>query len=399
MLNEEADLGGIVQQIAVVDIETTGLSPKSHRVVEIAIVVYDPVADRIVGEIETLINPNRNIPFEATEIHGLTPEHVSLAPTFDEISSWLAEMLDGKLVVAHNAQFDVSFLNAEFLRAGTDFQIDNSACTYRMTGLSLKGACLELDYVNTQPHSALGDARAALEIYRYNLGSRATPIGHGGAEVLATELSSTFPRTISRAQLGLSTLETRKTTFARFVPATGTDFEMAYFALLNEYLEDLQITEEESRDLSDFAETLGFSPADEIDLRSQYLARLAEAAMRDGVVTEGEQKELAKFADALGVSLTIEQTEIRTDLPPKGALICATGVAEINGVLWDKDRLQGLLQQHGYAFTDKLNKKDNVALLIQESESSMSGKVQKAITWGIPRMTIAQLLTRFDKEI
>ena len=78
---------------AVIDVETTGLSPlHNHRVLEVALVLVDSDGN-IVYEWDTLINPLRDI--GATDIHGLSAADVSPAPTFDQIAPELASLLRG----------------------------------------------------------------------------------------------------------------------------------------------------------------------------------------------------------------------------------------------------------------------------------------------------------------
>jgi DNA polymerase-3 subunit epsilon len=105
-----------LSRYAVIDIETTGLSPiHHHRILEIAVVLVDD-AGSIVCEWDTLVNPQRDV--GATEIHGLTATHVYPAPTFAQIAGDLAMLLLGRVPVAHNLAFDAPFLAFEFARAG-----------------------------------------------------------------------------------------------------------------------------------------------------------------------------------------------------------------------------------------------------------------------------------------
>jgi DNA polymerase III epsilon subunit family exonuclease len=97
--------------LAVVDVETTGLSPRyGDRVIEIGLV-------RTEGGFETtfqsLVNPCHPISPGAMAVHGITEEMVDSAPTFGELAESLRPILDGATLVAHNAPFDLSFLNAE----------------------------------------------------------------------------------------------------------------------------------------------------------------------------------------------------------------------------------------------------------------------------------------------
>lgn len=99
--------------IVVLDTETTGLSPElGHRVIEVGAV-------RLVGWEETarfdeLVNPGRPIDPGAARVHGLRDADVAGAPSFASVVSRLAPLLDGALIVAHNASFDAGFLAIEY---------------------------------------------------------------------------------------------------------------------------------------------------------------------------------------------------------------------------------------------------------------------------------------------
>src|SRR5436190_9882863 len=97
---------------AIVDIETTGGYAANHRITEIAIYYHDGV--RITDQYHTLLNPERTIPHYITGLTGITSEMVLDAPTFEEVAEDIFNLLDGKIFVAHNAQFDYSFLKREF---------------------------------------------------------------------------------------------------------------------------------------------------------------------------------------------------------------------------------------------------------------------------------------------
>ena len=93
---------------AVVDVETTGFSPVTDRVVEVACVVLQD--GRILQRWSSLIDPGRPIPTYATNVHGITDADVAESPTLEDIACDLLAFCEGATVVAHNASFDLSFL-------------------------------------------------------------------------------------------------------------------------------------------------------------------------------------------------------------------------------------------------------------------------------------------------
>lgn len=94
---------------AVVDVETTGLDPRTDRVVEVACARVR--AGRIVERFASLVAPQRPIPERATAIHGIEDRDVANAPTLAELEPRLRSMTLGAVVVAHNARFDMGFLD------------------------------------------------------------------------------------------------------------------------------------------------------------------------------------------------------------------------------------------------------------------------------------------------
>ena len=97
------------------DFETTGFSPKRDRVIEVAVVT---VTHGTVGPSWTsLINPGDDVELGATHIHGIKRDWIRSAPSFAEIAGTLFSLLDGKVLVAHNANFDLGFLRSEMSRA------------------------------------------------------------------------------------------------------------------------------------------------------------------------------------------------------------------------------------------------------------------------------------------
>lgn len=116
---------------AVVDVETTGGGPhRGHRITEIAVVHVDE--GEVSGEYSTLINPGRTIPPVVRSITGISPGMVEGAPYFEHVADQVAELLDGRLFVAHNARFDRGFVRAELIEARGEAPAFESLCTVRM---------------------------------------------------------------------------------------------------------------------------------------------------------------------------------------------------------------------------------------------------------------------------
>ena len=113
-----------------VDTETTGLLPHKDRVIEIGLVRVENGKE--VDRFHTLLNPGVSLPDIITEITGLTDNDVTDAPKFADIADELAELLDGALFVAHNADFDLRFIQHEFARVNQEFAPEQ-LCTVKLS--------------------------------------------------------------------------------------------------------------------------------------------------------------------------------------------------------------------------------------------------------------------------
>ncbi len=155
---------------AIVDIETTGGYAENHRMTEIAIIHHDGL--QITNRFHTLINPGRRVPSFITGLTGITNEMVEDAPPFEEVAHQIAEQLREKIFVAHNAQFDYSFVKKELDDAGIAWST-RKLCTVKLSrkiipGLdsySLGRLAESLGIVIQDRHRASGDAEATAKIF------------------------------------------------------------------------------------------------------------------------------------------------------------------------------------------------------------------------------------------
>ena len=155
----------------VVDVETSGLfADRGDRIIEIA--AHRTTGDGVVTESwSTLVNPmNGNVGL--TELHGITPEMVSGAPTFAQVLPELLSFLGDAVFVAHHAVFDASFIDAESRRAGIQIPVIPGLCTYwlsrtvmhDMAKHKLGMLAEKFSIVNDLEHSAAADARVVVEL-------------------------------------------------------------------------------------------------------------------------------------------------------------------------------------------------------------------------------------------
>jgi len=184
---------------AIIDIETTGGSPRLEKITEIAIYLHD--GEKITDEYISLVNPERNIPYFITNLTGITNEMVEDAPRFFEIAKVIVEMTEGRTFVAHNARFDYSFIRQEFKSLGFNFRkniIDTVAlCRKLIPGhrsYSLGNICKDLNIMINGRHRAAGDALATVKLFEI-LMSRDKELNKGKSGLIKnTRISKLNPK-------------------------------------------------------------------------------------------------------------------------------------------------------------------------------------------------------------
>lgn len=151
--------------VVYVDIETTGGSARSSRVLEVAAIRVEP--DGATREFSTLVDPEAYIPSAITQITGITAADIEGAPKFNDIADELHDILSGAVFIAHNVRFDYSFLKMEFARLGMEFS-PKLLCTVRLSralyslerGHSLAVLIERHQIPVLDRHRALADAQA-----------------------------------------------------------------------------------------------------------------------------------------------------------------------------------------------------------------------------------------------
>jgi len=118
------------KNLALVDVETTGMSARRNRVIEIAIIRIE--GNKIADTFTTLINPHISIPPFITHFTGISNEDVEDAPIFGKVKHKVIKILKGATFVAHNAWFDYSFIQSEMQRVNLSFE-SKRCCTVRLS--------------------------------------------------------------------------------------------------------------------------------------------------------------------------------------------------------------------------------------------------------------------------
>ncbi|HRY09595.1 MAG TPA: exonuclease domain-containing protein [Candidatus Nanopelagicales bacterium] len=397
----------------VVDVETTGLSPEHHdRIVEIG-VVYVSHDGEIQDHWSTLVNPQRDV--GPTRIHGITARDVADAPTFAEIAPYVLRSLSGRIIVAHNARFDLRFLASELVRAGVPlarlplaglFPMEWSAAYLAASSRRLVDCCRACGVDLQEAHSAGADALATAQLLTYYLGAstyrppwRRTledcrsypwPVFHGSyAELRMLHRTDVHAR---RDDEWLDRVVSR-------MPRAADPRIDSYLAVLEWALLDGFLAEHEKDQLVAVAQDCGLTRGQLIDLHGSYLRAMAEVAWADGVVTADERALLGTVAASLGLSAHDVERAIRDAGAARTSTaanavntLAASGISLARGdrvtftgdMRRERSEWETIARQHGLvpAGVAKTTK-----LVIAADPNSLSGKAAKARAYGIPIVT------------
>lgn len=169
------------QRFAVVDVETSGLSPRRHRILQVA-VVQARADGTILDEWASDVRP-RLWRVGPTHVHGLTARRLRGAPTIAGLVPELVDRLDGAVLAAHNANFDWAFLRRSLRRAGYTPPDARRLCTLRLSraladdGVDshrLVDLCDRYGIDHPNAHDALADARATATLLPHLLRAAGT---------------------------------------------------------------------------------------------------------------------------------------------------------------------------------------------------------------------------------
>lgn len=173
--------------LAFIDVETTGLNPDLHEIIDLGLVLVGQVAQEgkgpaleVLGEYEYKIIPERifNADPESLKINGYAPEKWTDAKPLKEVMEDFAVRTKSASFVAHNIVMDVAFINRAFERAGVKnemhyHKIDTISLAFaklyhdpKVEKFSLRFLCEYFSIKNENAHTALSDARATFELYK-----------------------------------------------------------------------------------------------------------------------------------------------------------------------------------------------------------------------------------------
>ena len=161
-------------RFAVVDVETSGLSLRRDRVLQVGVVVTDG-AGSVLDRWASLVRPRHRLWYRVgpTRLHGIHRRMVRAAPPLDQVLARLSDNLRGAVFVAHNAEFDLAFLRKAAAEAAVTLPVESCLCTLQLSrqldpdrtvSHRLGAICERYDVALIRPHDALADADATAAI-------------------------------------------------------------------------------------------------------------------------------------------------------------------------------------------------------------------------------------------
>lgn len=409
-----------VRGFAAVDLETTGLSPRLDRVVEIAVVQLDCNLSPC-GEFTTLINPGRDI--GATDIHRISARDVVGAPRFEQIAPMLLDVLRGRVVVAHNVQFDRRFLDAEFARMDLCLPKLPVMCTMQLAARCLRGlparslaaCCLAAGIPLDGAHAAAVDARAVARLLACyaradnRLAAQWVRMAADAALVPWPALPPIVAQLVTREIVAYN--RAHEVPFlARLVqqlPRAGAEVGVeSYLAVLDTVLEDRRVTATEAESLRDLAVSLGVGAEAVIAAHQMYLRALAVAAWADGVITGAEYADLGDVARLLGFPPTAVEIELaaargaapQVTVPVNGRELHVGDAVCITGdTATPRDELEARASDAGLRVTSAVSRKTK--FVVAADPDSESSKARRARELGIPLIAEPVFLTMLQRGV
>lgn len=416
---------GSMHGFAVLDFETTGFS-RHDRVIEIGVVLLDANC-RVERTWQTLVQPNRG--FDNSDVHGITPTNLVGAPTFEHVARRFAEVLNGRVIVAHNASFEYNFLTNEFGRLGIELAdgnwlLDTMVLARQfMPGqpVSLKNVLSIMGIENRAAHTALADAEATAAVLQRFVQARpdivdyAEPLYFAPAQLAQLRISDVpllecndvraagdvAAAGTAADSTATGTAADQQTSekqwlqeLAQHVPRTGDEASDKYIGFLVQAMVDGRLDMRELSKLHGIAAEHGLSADDVNMLHEQYLQQLIVQAWADSVVTEQERRWLISIAGELNIERNRVEDLVtsarKLELRP-GDRVTFTGAMATPREVWEARARAAGLDVGGVIKAS--------VVLVASDVNTQSGKAKKARALGIPivdEVTFAHALAELN---
>ncbi|MFA6135314.1 MAG: exonuclease domain-containing protein [Phycisphaerae bacterium] len=385
--------------VAIIDFETTGLSPGRDRVVEVSVLRLNP-REQPQLVLDTLVNPER--PVAATEIHGVTDADVAHAPTFREISPVFVDAISDAVVASYNVYFDIAFLNQELELAGVRRIPPHLCIMYLrpMLGIgakcSLDVACAAHGIPNEAHHATRNDVHAAAGI----LGVCGQAMRRMGIATFE-ELGSLYPYkfvdsfgfdVLKRGDAGFPAAglcqKPRVEVLTAGISSTETNPICQFWQSLTASLADLEITNEEVASLDSSRAKLNLSRRKVKNLLEQaYQGMFSRISSEHPNKPRQMLRKLDSCFDAL--SRLIAPNEVRQSSALQGMSVTVTGT--LAGL--SRSEAEEAIKSAGGRVTSSVSRSTDFVVV----GDSPGSKADKARGLGVEIIDEAEFLRRLGR--
>jgi DNA polymerase-3 subunit epsilon len=406
-------------QFAFVDVETTGLDSRVHRIIEIGIVIVDDQGTTL-DEWCSLVRPDGDdaeLTAGPTRIHLIETEWLQAAPTFRDLLPQIAHRLNGRIIVAHNAQFDIEFLAEEFARAGFDDEKQGkwvTACTLDLCRSvdiprRLDRACFDMG-IKYEKHTALDDARASSMIVR-QLGGVINPqtFVRAGVTTFGTlpELTMVAPVMRGQAEAATTARPILEPLIGALPPHDGTTDRdpaaaEAYLVALQEAIADGWVSAPEVAALADVATRHGLTSDELRDLHQELVLGLIDTALTDRRITKEERAEIERIAAWLNVDVSqwdamvrAARTRIKAAVEEYRSEVAGKTIAFAGVGIHKPNIREALAAKHGFSYATRVT--NDTDFLVIGTTHTETHAVEKARQLGVPMMVEATFWQRLGE--
>lgn len=400
---------------AVIDCETTGLNKTgSDRIAEIAIATYD-LDFNLTGQYETLINPEQDLGL--TSLHGINGLMASNAPKFKQVMNAIAYLLNDRVIIGHNVEFDLKFIAHEFSKENIDISWKNSYLdTLKMAkdanlvtaNNQLSTLCAHFGISLLHAHSAMADVLATAKLFQALLNSayihtpsQSVPL-HLPAGIFSEDVSNWTPRKVINEKIDTPY---NWNDFLNQLPKTGAELpphdEHAYLNSLHLCLINDSFTYKEGEVMEEVILSMSLSHQQVIELNEEYIFALLCHGLTRGL-TGSVSSNMRTALDFTGVGES-RVDEMRADVLNNPHLIplrsqtfqSLFSLQQGDGLVItgeefskSKNHLKNMLQTAGFRVLPSTTKSGTKALIANDPYS-MSNKASTARRFGIPIITEA----------
>ena len=410
---------GVPHEFAFVDVETSGLDARVDRIVEVGVLITD-ARGTVRDEFCTLVRPDRGA-FEmnphARRVNLIDPAWLAAAPPTSAVLVEVAHRVHGRVVVAHNAMFDIDFLENEFKRClgYTDADLGDwtTLCTMDLcekvdVPRGLERACFTLG-VRYEKHNAIGDCHATAHLLHYFMrvidpatfsGRRMTTLGRLPEWAAVNRVGRTDAQAMTTARPVLhdvvASLPLHDGSTDRDPTAAA-----AYLTVLQDAIADGYISAEEVAALESTAARFGLTSDELRDLHQELVLGLIDTALGDRKISRDERADIETVATWLDVDVSDWDTMVRAARARiKAAVksfrdeIVGKKVAFSGAGIHQPNIREALALKHKFAYLTTVEGAD---LLVIGTEQTDTAQVRKAHELGAPIMVESSFWRRLGE--